>query len=62
MLLFAGCGSWVAEFVSEESDRVHRRHVYRVIGKELYDIWLEMTLLTEGEMETLLNAIRFEEP
>ena len=55
-------GSWVAEFVSEESDRVHRRHVYRVIGKELYDIWLEMTLLTEGEMETLLNVIQFQEP
>ena len=55
-------GSWVAEFVSEEPGRVHRRHVYRVIGNELYDIWLEMTLLTEGEMETLLNAIRFKEP
>ena len=59
-------GSWVAEFVSEEPEgqpgHVHRRHVYRVIGNELYDIWLEMTLLTEAEMETLLNAIRFQEP
>ena len=54
-------GSWVAEFVSDEPGRVHRRHVYRVIGNVLYDIWLEMTLLTEAEMETLLNIIQFKE-
>ena len=59
-------GSWVAEFVSEEPEGqpgyVRRRHIYRVIGKELYDIWLEMQLLTEAEMETLLNAIQFKQP
>jgi hypothetical protein len=59
-------GSWVAEFVSEEPEGqpgyVRRRHVYRVIGKDLYDIWLEMTFLTEAEAETLLNVIQFKEP
>lgn len=59
-------GSWVAEFVSEEPEgqpgHVRRRHVYRVIGKELYDIWLEMQLLTEEEANTLLNVIQFQEP
>ena len=59
-------GSWVAEFVSEEPEgqpgHIRRRHVYRVIGNELYDIWLEMQLLTEEEMDTLLNAIPFKEP
>lgn len=59
-------GSWVAEFVSEEPEgqigHVHRRHVYRVIGNELYDIWLEMTFLTEAEMDTLLKAIQFKTP
>jgi hypothetical protein len=59
-------GSWMAEFVSEEPEgqpgHIRRRHVYRVIGKELYDIWLELTLLTEWEMETLLNVIQFKEP
>ena len=59
-------GSWVAEFVSEEPEgqigHVHRRHVYRVIENKLYDIWLEMTFLTEAEMETLLNVIQFQEP
>ena len=59
-------GSWVAEFVSEEPEgqigHIHRRHVYRVIENKLYDIWLEMTFLTEAEMETLLNVIQFKEP
>ena len=59
-------GSWVAEFVSEEPEGqpgyVRRRHVYRVIGRALYDIWLEMTFLTEAEVETLLNAIQFKQP
>ena len=59
-------GSWVAEFVSEEPEgqpgHIRRRHVYRVIGNDLYDIWLEMQLLTEAEMETLLNVIQFQEP
>ena len=59
-------GSWVAEFVSEEPEgqigHIRRRHVYRVIENKLYDIWLEMTFLTEAEMETLLKAIQFKTP
>jgi hypothetical protein len=58
-------GSWVAEFVSEEPEGqpgyVRRRHIYRVIGNELYDISLEMQLLTEEEADTLLHVIQFQE-
>ena len=58
-------GSWVADFVSEEPEgqpgHVHLRHVYRVIGNDLYDFWMEMTLLSEAEMDTLLGVIQFKE-
>lgn len=56
-------GSWVAEFVNEVPEsqigHIHRRHIYRVIGNNLYDIWLDMVLLTENEAESLTKVFAF---
>ena len=54
---------WVAEFANEEPEghpwRVHRRHIYRVIGSDLYDIWFDLHWITRDEAEDLSKVIQF---
>lgn len=60
-----GDDGWIAEFASEEPEghpgRIHRRHVYHVIGNNLYDMWFELSLLTEEEAEKLAKVLQFTE-
>lgn len=55
--------TWIAEFASEEPEdhpgHIHRRHVYRVIGNDLYDVWFELNLISTDDADMLLNAIQF---
>lgn len=55
--------TWVAEFASEEPEghpgRIHRRHIYRVIRNDLYDIWFELKWITREEAEILSNVFLF---
>lgn len=57
--------TWIAEFASEEPEghpwRIHRLHIYRVIGNDLYDLWFELHLLTREEAEELSRVIQFAE-
>lgn len=57
--------TWIAEFASEEPEghpgRIHRLHIYRVIGNDLYDMWFELNFLTRDEAETLSKVIQFVE-
>ena len=57
--------TWVAEFASEEPEghpgRIHRRHIYRVIGNDLYDMWFELHWITQDEAEELSKVIQFVE-
>ena len=57
--------TWVAEFASEEPEghpgRIHRRHIYRVIGNDLYDMWFELNWITREEAEELAKLIQFSE-
>ncbi len=54
---------WVAEFANEEPEghpwRVHRRHIYRVIGNDLYDMWFDLHWITREEAEELSKVIQF---
>ena len=56
---------WVAEFATEEPEghpwRIHRRHIYRVIGNDLYDMWFDLHLLTRDEAVELAKVIQFTE-
>ena len=60
-----GENGWIAEFASEEPEghpgRIRRRHFYHVIGNNLYDLWLELNLLTEDETEKLAKVVQFVE-
>ena len=60
-----GNNSWVAEFASEEPEghpwRIHRLHIYRVIGNDLYDFWFDLQLITQEEAEMLAKVIQFTE-
>lgn len=55
--------TWIAEFDNAEPEghpgRIHRRHVYHVIGNDLYDIWFELNLISADEADMLLDAIQF---
>lgn len=57
--------TWIAEFASEEPEgdpwRIHRQHIYRVIGNDLYDVWFELNWITREEAEELAEAIQFTE-
>jgi len=57
--------TWIAEFASEEPEghpsRIHRRHIYRVIGTDLYDFWMEMQWLTAEDAEALAKVVQFTE-
>lgn len=57
--------TWIAEFASEEPEehpwRIHRLHIYRVIGNDLYDLWFDLHLLTREEAEELSKVIQFAE-
>ena len=57
--------TWIAEFASEEPEghpwRIHRRHIYRVIGNDLYDFWFDLHLITREEAEELAKVIQFTE-
>lgn len=59
----SGNYGWVAEFASDVPDGTprteHRRHWYRVVGNELYDIWVDLMLLTHDEAEDFLWAVKF---
>lgn len=61
--LTEGDHSWVAEFASEEPEghpgRIHRRHIYRVIGNDLYDMWFELHWITREDAEELTKVIQF---
>ena len=54
---------WVAEFANEEPEghpwRIHRRHIYRVIGNDLYDLCFDLHLITREEAEELAKVIQF---
>lgn len=54
---------WVAEFATEEPEghpwRIHRRHIYRVIGNDLYDLCFDLHLITQEEAEELAKVIQF---
>lgn len=50
--------SYVAEFTCEDL-RIHRRHVYRVLGNDLYDFWFELQWLTNEEAKALEIAVQF---
>ena len=56
---------WVAEFTREEPEGhqvvIHRRHIYRVIGNDLYDLWFDLHWLTLDEAEELAKVIQFTE-
>lgn len=58
-----GNNSWVAEFASEEPEghpwRIHRLHIYRVIGNDLYDSWFDLQLITREEAEILAKVVQF---
>lgn len=57
--------TWIAEFASEEAEdnpvRIHRKHIYRVIENDLYDMWFELNWITREEAEELAKVIRFAE-
>lgn len=57
--------TWIAEFASEEPEgdpwRIHRKHIYRVIGNDLYDMWFELNWITREEAEKLAEVIQFTE-
>lgn len=59
----SGDYGWVAEFASDVPEGTprteYRRHWYRVVGNELYDIWLDLMLLTHDEAEAFLWAVKF---
>ena len=58
----SGDNGWAAEFASDVPDgtpaRVHRRHTYRVIGSNLYDIWTDLTLLDYHEAQEITAAVQ----
>ena len=57
--------TWIAEFASEEPEehpwRIHRLHIYRVIGNDLYDLWFDLHLFTRDEADELAKIIQFTE-
>ena len=59
----SGDSGWLAEFASDVPEgtprTVHRRHIYRVVGNQLCDIWLDMLLLSYKEAEEIASAVRF---
>ena len=56
---------WAAEFTREEPEGhqvvIHRRHIYRVIGNNLYDLWFDLRLITRDEAEELAKVVQFSE-
>ncbi len=56
---------WVAEFATEEPEghpwRIHRLHIYRVIGNDLYDFLFNLQLITRDEAEMLSKVVQFAE-
>ena len=49
--------TWIAEFAGEDPE-IHRQHIYRVIGNDLYDLWFELHLITREEAEELAKEIQ----
>lgn len=58
----SGDTGWIAEFESDVTDpvfkTVHNRHVYRVVGDQLFDIWTDMMILTPEEANAVSGAVR----
>lgn len=52
--------TWIAEFAGNDPE-IHRQHIYRVIGKDLYDLWFELNWITREEAEMLAKAVQFTE-
>jgi hypothetical protein len=52
--------TWIAEFAGNDPE-IHRQHIYRVIGNDLYDLWFDLCLLTREEAEELAKAVQFAE-
>lgn len=50
--------TWIAEFSGNDPE-IHRQHIYRVIGNDLYDMWFELNWITREEAEELAKAIQF---
>lgn len=59
----SGDNGWLAEFASDVPEGTpvtqHRRHIYRVVGDKLCDIWLDMIFLNYNEAEDLSSSVRF---
>ena len=59
----SGDYGWLAEFASDVPEGTpvtqHRRHIYRVVGDRLCDIWLDMLFLNYNEADSLAAAVRF---
>lgn len=59
----SGDYGWLAEFASDVPEGTpvtqHRRHIYRVVGDRLCDIWLDMMLLNYEQANDISNAVRF---
>ena len=50
--------TWIAEFAGNDPE-IHRQHIYRVIGNDLYDMWFELNWITREEAEELAKVIQF---
>ena len=50
--------TWIAEFAGKDPE-IHRQHIYRVIGNDLYDVWFELNWITREEAEELAKVIQF---
>lgn len=50
--------TWIAEFAGQDPE-IHRQHIYRVIGNDLYDLWFDLNLITREEAEELAKVIQF---
>jgi len=50
--------TWIAEFAGNDPE-IHRQHIYRVIGNDLYDMWFELNWITREEAVKLSKVIRF---
>ncbi len=50
--------TWIAEFAGQDPE-IHRQHIYRVIGNDLYDLWFDLHLITREEAEELAKVIQF---